>query len=120
MDKAGEQVEAEQHRRQGCRAVTNVVLAMVALGLEDGVVFVGDLPASTPRLSHGDAALDGEGMMGHKAVVRQVVTRWHGPRAWPTNERVRRREDSPTGVDVAVAREDGACRSSKLDQKWRN
>ena len=44
MEQKGEEVEAEQQRREVLRAMPKIVLQMVALGLEYVVVFLFDLP----------------------------------------------------------------------------
>src|SRR5215510_7961649 len=52
MEQKGQQVEAEQKRRQILLAMPKVVLQMIALGLEHIVVFVFDLPPATTCLRH--------------------------------------------------------------------
>src|SRR5215468_1128672 len=50
------------------------VLQMVALGLEDVVVFVFDLPASPARLRHRRDVVSSQAMIGDKAVVIELFT----------------------------------------------
>ena len=76
MEQQGQQVEAEQKRRQILLAMTNVVLQMIALRLEHIVVFVCDLPAPPTRLGHRHHVLGGQAMIGDTAIVREWFARF--------------------------------------------
>jgi len=75
MEQQGEQVEAEQKRRQVLLAMPKVMLQMVALRLEHVVVFVFDFPASAPRLRHLRDVLRRNLVIGDKAIVVELFTR---------------------------------------------
>jgi hypothetical protein len=69
MEQQGEQVEAEQNRCEVLLTMAKVVLQMVALGLQDVVIFVCDLPAPTTCLCDGRDVVRTQAMIGDTAVV---------------------------------------------------
>ena len=69
MGQKGEEVEAEPQRCQGLLAMPKVVLQMVALGFEDVVMLVCDLPAPAARLRNVHTMVSRQAMMGDKTVV---------------------------------------------------
>ena len=75
MAQKGQQVEAEQKRCQILLAMTKVVLQMRALGLEHVGVFVCNLPAPTPRVRNVHNVVSRQGMIGHTAIVIQLLAR---------------------------------------------
>ena len=75
MEQKGQQVEAEQKRRQIPLAMTKVVLQVVPLGLEYIVVFMFDLPASTTRLCNRYHVVRCQAMIGDTAIVVELLTR---------------------------------------------
>src|SRR5215471_2565210 len=75
MEQKGQQVKAEQKRRQILLAMTKVVLQVVPLGLEHVVVFIFDLPASTTRLSNRHHVVRCQAMIGDTAIVVELLTR---------------------------------------------
>src|SRR2546425_9599772 len=75
MEEKGQQVEAQQKRREILLAMTKVVLQMVALGLEHVVVFVFDFPAPTPRLSHLGDIFSAHTVIGDQAIVIELFAR---------------------------------------------
>src|SRR5262245_26019887 len=56
--------------------MANIVRQMVPLGLEHVVMFVFDLPAPTACLGHGCDVVRAQAMIGDKAVVIQLFTRF--------------------------------------------
>ena len=75
MEKQGEQVEAEQKRREILLAMTKMMRDMVALGFDPVVVFVCDLPAPTTRVCDLRDVFSAQAMMGDQAVVREWLAR---------------------------------------------
>ena len=76
MKQKGQQVEAEQKRRQILLAMTKVVLQMIALRLQHIVVFVFDLPASPTRLGHRHNVRGSQAMIGDPAIVIELFARF--------------------------------------------
>ncbi len=75
MEQQGEQVEAEHHRREGVLAMPNVVLHMVAFGLEHMVVFLVALPPPTACVRHRRDVLCRDAVIGEKALVGELCAR---------------------------------------------
>src|SRR5215475_2831098 len=76
MEQEGQQSEAEHRRREILLAMAEVMLEMVAFGLEDVVVFVFNLPPSTTSLSHLGHVRHTETMIGDKGVVIELCARF--------------------------------------------
>ena len=76
MEKKRQQVEAEQKRCQVSLAMTKVMLDMIALGFEHVVVFVLDFPSPTARLCDLRDVVSPQAMIGDKAVVIELLTRF--------------------------------------------
>ena len=76
MKKTCQEIEAEQKRREVFLPGATVLRDMIALGLEDMVVFMFDFPPPPPRLgSVGPVGLR-EGMSGENAVVGELFARF--------------------------------------------
>src|SRR5262249_52010010 len=75
MEQEGQQIEAEHRRREILLAMAEVMLEMVAFGLEDVVVFVFNLPPSTTSVGHLGHVRHTEMMIGDKGVVRELCAR---------------------------------------------
>src|SRR5215471_21651737 len=76
MEQKGEKVEAEQKRGEVLLAMAKMVLQMVPFGLEHVVIFVFDLPAPTSCVGYGCNVVRAQAMIGDKAVVIQLFTRF--------------------------------------------
>ena len=76
MEQKGQQVEAEQKRRQIRLAMPKVVLYMVALGLEHIVVFVFDLLAPPTRSRNVSNIVGRQAMIGDTAIVIELFARF--------------------------------------------
>ena len=76
MERKGEQVQAEHRGREILLAVAEVMFEMVALGLEDVVVFVFNLPPSTAGLGHFGHVCHTETVIGDKGVVVELCGRF--------------------------------------------
>jgi hypothetical protein len=76
MQQERQQMEAKHRRRQILLAVANVMLKMVALGLEYVVIVVFNLPPSTTGLGHLDRMLCTETVIGDKGIVIELFTRF--------------------------------------------
>src|SRR5256885_4662075 len=76
MEQEGQQIEAEHCRREILLAVAEVMFEMVALGLEHVVVFVFNLPPSTPGLGHLGHVRHTETVIGDKGVVIELFARF--------------------------------------------
>src|SRR5919108_1129545 len=75
MGQESQQIEAEHRRREILLAMAEVMLEMVAFGLEDIVVFVFNLPPSTTGVGHLCHVLCAEPVIGDKGVVVELCTR---------------------------------------------
>ena len=69
VEQKGEQVEAEQKRREVPFAMPKVMLQMVAFGLEHVVVFVFTLPPPTTGLGHLRHVLRIQTVIGDNSTV---------------------------------------------------
>ena len=76
MEQKGQQIEAEHKRRQIALPMTEVVLQMIALGLEHVVVFVFDLPTPPTRLCHCHHVMGGQAMIGDTAIMIELCARF--------------------------------------------
>src|SRR5215813_7944623 len=76
MKQKGQEVQTEQKRGQVLLAMPKVVLQMVAFGLEDVVLFVFALPASTARVRDVRDVVRVQAMIGDKAVVIELFARF--------------------------------------------
>jgi hypothetical protein len=76
MEQKGQEIEAKHKRRQILLAMPKAGLQMVALGLEDVVIFVFDLPASTARLRGVRDVVGAQAMIGDKAIVIEWFARF--------------------------------------------
>jgi hypothetical protein len=76
VEQEGSQIEAEHHRREILLAVAEVLLEMVALGLEHVVVFVFNLPPSTTGLCPLCHVLRTEPVIRDKGMVREWCARF--------------------------------------------
>src|SRR5215510_153096 len=76
MTQKGQEVQTEQKRGQVLLAMPKVVLQMVAFGLEDVVLFVFALPASTARVRDVRDVVRVQAMIGDKAVVIELFARF--------------------------------------------
>src|SRR5712692_9762226 len=76
MEQKGQEVETEQKRREIGLAMTTVVLQMIALGLEDVVVVVVDLPPPTPRVGNVHYVVSRQAMSRDTAMVIQLFARF--------------------------------------------
>ena len=94
MEKQGEQVEAEQQRREIVLAMTKSMLDMVALGCDHVGVVVCDLPAPTTRWCDLRDVGSAPALSGEQAVVSEWRARFgmdrgdlqprHCPGTWAT------------------------------------
>src|SRR5215831_5354714 len=76
MEQKGEEIETEHDRCEVLLAVTKIMLQMVPFGLKHIVIFVFDLPASTPCVGDGPDVVRAQAMIGDKAVVIQLFARF--------------------------------------------
>ena len=76
MAQQGEQIEAEQHGREGLLAMPNVVLPMVALGREHLGVCLGDLPPPPACVCHGRDVFCSDAVRGDPTLVGELGARF--------------------------------------------
>jgi len=75
VEQQGQQVEAEQKRREVLRAMPKVVLEMIPLGFEHVIVFVFDRPTPPARLRNVQNVVSGQAMSGDTAIVIELFAR---------------------------------------------